>query len=178
MGTTPNFVAVSVLALTEGGPSPLASLMVVASLSYLALALWLPLLRLIITPVVSGTVLMLIAVTILPVALDRVQETPEGAPEVAGPVVAAVTLLAITGLALWVSGMWRLWSPIIGIGIGCLVAALFGVYDYQRVVDAPWAGISRVGFPGFDLTSRHRLLDSPAGVHRDDDRRRHQEHRR
>ena len=38
MGTTPNFVPISVLALTAGGPELLASLIVVSSLSYLALA--------------------------------------------------------------------------------------------------------------------------------------------
>ena len=152
MGTTPNFVAVSVLALTEGGPALLTSLVVVASLSYLALAVWLPLLRRVITPVVSGTVLMLIAVTVLPIALDRVQEMPEGAPGASGPIVAAITLVVATGLALRVSGALRLWSPIIGIGVGCVAATLFGAYDVQRVVDAPWVGISEVGLPGFDLT--------------------------
>ena len=152
MGTTPNFVAVSVLAMAAGGPSLLASLIVVSSLSYLALATWLPLLRRVITPTVSGVVLMLIAVTILPVALDRVQETPQGAPQAAGPIVAAITLVVATGLALRVSGVWRLWSPLIGIGTGCVAAALLGAYDVQRVVDAPWAGIAHGGFPGFDLT--------------------------
>ena len=100
MGATPNFVAVSVLALTEGGPPLLASLVVVASLFYIALAIWLPLLRRIITPVVSGTVLMLIAVTVLPIALDRVNEVPEGAPGFSGPIIAVVTLAVATGLAL------------------------------------------------------------------------------
>ena len=57
------------LALAEGGPELLASLTVVASLFYLVLALWLPFLRRVVTPVVTGTVLMLIAATILPVAL-------------------------------------------------------------------------------------------------------------
>ncbi len=152
MGTTPNFVAVSVLALTQGGPPLLTSLIVVSSLSYLALAIWLPLLRRIITPVVSGTVLMLIAVTVLPIALDRVQEIPEGAPGASGPIAAAVTLAIAVGLALRVSGALRLWSPLIGIGIGCVVAALFGAYDVQRIVDAPWVGISEVGYSGFDLT--------------------------
>ncbi len=152
MGATPNFVAISVLALTAGGPALLSSLIVVSSLAYLALALWLPLLRRIITPVVSGTVLMLIAVSVLPVALDRVQETAEGAPAAAGPVVAAVTLAMIVGLAMRVSGAWRLWSPIIGIGVGCVVAALFGAYEIQRVIDAPWFGTSGAGFAGFDLT--------------------------
>ena len=152
MGATPNFVAISVLALTAGGPALLASLIVVSSLAYLALALWLPLLRRIITPVVSGTVLMLIAISVLPVALDRVQETAEGAPAAAGPVVAAITLALIVGLAMRVSGAWRLWSPIIGIGIGCVVAALFGAYEIQRVIDAAWFGTSGAGFSGFDLT--------------------------
>ena len=88
MGATPNFVAVSVLALTAGGPALLASLVVVSALFYLALANWLPRLRRVITPVVSGTVLMLLAVTILPVAFNRVQETPDTAPDVAGPAIA------------------------------------------------------------------------------------------
>ena len=152
MGATPNFVAVSVLALTQGGPELLASLIVVASLSYLALALWLPLLRRILTPVVSGTVLMLIAVAVLPIALNLVQEVPAGAPPAAGPIVAAITLAVVVGLLLRSSGAWRLWSPIIGIGAGCGAAVLFGAYSFQRVVDAPWVGIAHSGFEGFDLT--------------------------
>ena len=77
-GVTPNFIAVSVLALEEGGPALLASLVVVSSLFYIAVAAWLPLLRRIITPVVSGTVLMLIAAMVLPIAFDRLSEIPEG----------------------------------------------------------------------------------------------------
>ena len=152
MGTTPNFVAISVLALAAGGPSLLASLVVVGSLSYLALAVWLPLLRRIITPVVSATVLMLIAVAVLPIALDRVQEVPQGSPAAAGPTVAVITLAVVVGLALRTSGAWRLWSPLVGIGAGCVVALLFGIYDVQRVIDAPWVGISLGYTPGFDLT--------------------------
>lgn len=152
MGATPNFVAISVLALTAGGPPLLASLMVVASLAYLALAVWLPLLRRIVTPLVSGTVLMLLAATILPISLDRVSEMPPDAPAAAGPVVAAVALAVAVGLALRASGNWRRWSPFIAIGAGCVTAVLFGAYDVQRVLDAPWIGIANPELPGFDLT--------------------------
>jgi len=152
MGTTPNFIAISVLALAAGGPSLLASLVVVGSLSYLALAVWLPLLRRIITPVVSATVLMLIAVAVLPIALDRVQEVPQGSPVAAGPTVAIVTLTVFVIMALRMTGAWRLWSPLIGIGAGCAVALLFGIYDFQRVIDAPWVGIVTGYTPAFDLT--------------------------
>ena len=152
MGTTPNFVAISVLALAAGGPPLLASLVVIASMSYLALAIWLPLLRRIITPVVSSTVLMLIAVAVLPIALDRVQEVPQGAAAAAGPTVAFVTLVVVVGLVLRTAGAWRLWSPLIGIGAGCLVALLFGIYDAQRIIDAPWVGFATSYTPEFDLT--------------------------
>lgn len=153
MGPTLNFVAISVLALAEGGPELLASLTVVASLFYLVLAFWLPFLRRIITPVVTGTVLMLIAATILPVALDRLEEVPSDAPEAAGPTVALVTLVVSTVLLLRASGVWRLWSPLIGTTTGCVAAALFGAYEINSVADAAWIGIpDSSGYPGFDLT--------------------------
>jgi NCS2 family nucleobase:cation symporter-2/xanthine permease XanP len=152
MGPTPNYVAVSVLALTAGGPALLASLTVAAALFYIALSLWLPLLRRILTPVVSGTVLMLIAATILPVALGRVTEVPETAPAAAGPVVALVTLVAVVALALRVSGAWRVWSPLIGLTTGCIVAAMFGAYELQPIRDARWFGLPESGFPGIELT--------------------------
>ena len=104
MGTTPNFVAISALALAEGGPALLASLTVTASLFYIALALWLPLLRRVITPVVSGTILMLLAVTILPVAFDRVREVPTSAPDAAGPTIILVALAVTVAMALRASG--------------------------------------------------------------------------
>lgn len=151
-GITPNFIAVSVLALAEGGPATLASLLVISSLFYLAVAAWLPLLRRIITPAVSGTVLMLIAVILLPISFDRLQEVPEGSAAFAGPFVAAVTLAVTTVLALRAPGVLRVWSPLIGIGLGCVAAGLFGLYHLKPLLDAPWVGIPDTAFPGLDLT--------------------------
>ena len=152
MGPTPNYVAVSVVALTLGGPALLASLTVAASLFYLALAWGLPLARRIITPTVSGTVLMLIAATVLPIALNLAQDVPEDAPGAAGPVVALVTLAAIVVLNVRSRGAWRVWSPLIGMAAGCVAAAVFGIYELQPILDAGWAGLPRGGFAGIDLT--------------------------
>ena len=149
---TTNFMAISVLALVAGGPAMLASLVVVSSLFQFALAAGLPLLRRIITPVVSGTVLMLIAVTVMPIAFDMLRETPQGAPPAAGPSAAVVTLAVTVVLVLRASGAWRLWTPLIGIAAGCAAAALFGLYEVQRVIEAPWAGVPERAFPGLDLT--------------------------
>ena len=152
MGATPNFIAISVLAIEEGGPAMLASLIVLSSFFYLALAAWLPLLRRIITPVVSGTVLMLIAAMILPIAFDRLQEVPEGSSLAAGPCVAVVTLIAATMLMLRGPRTWRPWSLLLGIAAGCVAAVPFGLYDFGRLSTASWVGIPNSGFPGLDLT--------------------------
>ena len=151
-GAGPQFIAVAVLAVAMGGLPLLASLIVVSSLAQFALAQWLPLLRRVITPVVSGTALMLIAVTVMGIAVERLSEVPEGVPPAAGPAVAAVTLAVATMLAMRATGIWRLWAPLIGIVSGCVGAALFGLYDPQRVLEARWFYVPDLSaWPGFDL---------------------------
>ena len=151
-GPTVQFVAIAIVALSEGGPATLASLMVVCSFAQFAMALWLPALRRVLTPVVTGTVLMLVAATLLPVATDRLNELPDGAPNYAGPTVAIVTLGVAVMLTLRATGPWRLWSTLISIAVGCAVTIAFGQYELQRVADAPWVGFPEPQFPGIDLT--------------------------
>ncbi len=152
MGTSGAFIAVCITALVEGGPALLATLIFISSLFQFALATRLSLLRRIITPVVSGTVVALIAVTIMPIAFQMVSVVPEGTSPAAAPVSATVTLVAIAVLALRASGVWRLWAPVIGIAVGCVVASFFGLYDVARVVEADWVGMPTSGWPGFDLS--------------------------
>ena len=151
MGPTTNFVAVAVLALEAGGPALLASLTVAASLFYLMLAFWLPLLRRVITPAVPGTVLMLIAVSVLPIALERIREVPEGADPTVGPFIAFVTMAVTAVLALRAPRSLKPWSPLVALIAGCVMAAALGAYDVQPVIDAAWAGFPTGGFPGLDL---------------------------
>ncbi len=152
MGTSGAFIAVCITALVEGGPALLATLIFISSLFQFALATRLSLLRRIITPVVSGTVVALIAVTIMPIAFQMVSVVPEGTSPAAAPVSATVTLVAIAVLALRASGVWRLWAPVIGIAVGCVVASFFGLYDVARVAEADWVGMPTSGWPGFDLS--------------------------
>lgn len=149
---TPNYIAVSVLALAEGGPPLLATLTVVAGVFYLAFAAWLPLLRRIVTPIVSGTIFMLIAVMVLPVSLDLLGDVPEGSSPASGLATALVTLVVMTALVIRARGKWKLWSMTIGIAAGCLVAIPLGLYDIRHLGDAPWFGLPLGGFPGLDWT--------------------------
>ena len=152
MGTSGVFIAVCVAALVEGGPSTMASLIIVSSLFQFLLAARLSLLRRIFTPVVSGTGIMLIPVTVMPIVFDTRKDVPDGASPAAAPAVALVTLGIIAALVLRAPAMWRLWSPVIGIVAGCSVGSFFGLYDVQHVLEAPWVGVPLSGWPGVDLT--------------------------
>ena len=152
MGTSGAFIAVCLAALTTAGPATMASLIVVSSLFQFALAARLSLLRRIFTPVVSGTVIMLIAATVMPIVSDMLSDVPEDVSGSASPLAAGATLLTILVLVLRAPPRWRLWSPVIGIVVGCAVAAPFGLYDAQGIVDASWVGVPVGAWPGFDLT--------------------------
>ena len=146
------FIAIMVATVSAAGLATFASLMIVCSLVQIALAWWLPTLRRIVTPVVSGTVTMLIAVSVLPIAFDSVGDLPAGSPTAAGPVIAGVTLIASVVVALSVHGRWRLIAPFISIVAGCAVAGAFGVLDAERIANAGWFGIPEVPELRLDLT--------------------------
>ena len=151
MGTSGAFIAVCVTALVEGGPSLLATLVIVSSLFQFLLAWRLSWLRRVVTPIVGGTVIMLIAVTVMPIIFGMLEQTPPDAPAAAAPVCSVVTLALVVGIVLRARGHLRLWAPVVGVAGGCVVAGFFGLYDWQRVVEAPWVGIPTIGFDGWDL---------------------------
>ena len=152
MGTSGAFIAVCVAALVQGGPGLLATLVVASSLFQFLLAGRLSLFRRLLTPTVAGTVLMLIAVTVMPLVFDMLTAAPDGSSEWSTPTSALVTVVVIIAIALKSSGSLRLWAPVIGVVAGSIVAAFFGLYDIDRVVEAGWIGLPDAGWPGFDLS--------------------------
>ncbi len=151
MGTSGAFISVCVVALAQGGPAMLATLVVISSLFQFALAARLSLLRRILTPTVTGTVIMLIPVTVMPIVFDVLKDVPEGTPASAAPLCALTTVLVIGGIALKATGALRLWAPVIGVVAGSLLAGAYGIYDTGRVAEAAWVGLPDGGWPGFDL---------------------------
>ncbi|MDE2982524.1 MAG: hypothetical protein OXU74_15145 [Gemmatimonadota bacterium] len=151
MGTSGVFIAVSVAALERGGPALLATLIVASSLFQFLISSRLSLLRRVITPTVAGTVIMLIAVTVMPIGFDLLFQAPAGAAPEAAPLTALATLVITIVIVLRARGALRLWGSVIGAAGGCLVAAGYGIYDTSIVGDALWFGVPAGGWPGFDL---------------------------
>ena len=151
MGTSGVFIAVSVAALERGGPALLATLIVASSLFQFLISSRLSLLRRVITPTVAGTVIMLIAVTVMPIGFDLLFQAPAGAAPEAAPMTALATMVITILIVLRARGALRLWGSVIGAAGGCLVAAGYGIYDTGIVGDARWFGVPAAGWPGFDL---------------------------
>lgn len=151
VGTAGVAIAASVKAIQGGGPELLATLVVAMALVQIVFSYKLLLFRRILTPTVTGTVMLLLPVTVMPILFDQLKNVPEGVSELAAPLCAFTTIAVIVGLMLVGSGSVRLWSPLIGIIAGSIVAGLFGIYDVDRVLDASWVGIPTTRWPGLDL---------------------------
>ena len=149
MGPSGAFIAVCIAAVAEGGPALLATLVVISSFVPLVLSWRLSLFQRFLTPAIAGTIIMLIPITIMP-AIFNLLSAP-GAPALASPLSASVTLLVISGITLKAAGALRLWAPVIGVVAGSALGGFFGLYEVDRIVAASWIGLPAIEWPGFDL---------------------------
>ena len=127
-------------AVSDGGPATLAALVIVCGLGQIVISKWLFIIRRIVTPVVGGTVLMILSITLASVVPRLLPEATDS--DALGAHIAALSTLGIvSALILRGSAVARLWGPIIGIVAGSAVAAAFGLYDAGFVREAAWVGL-------------------------------------
>ena len=138
-----------ITALADGGPATLATLTIVAAAFQIVISRWLFILRRIVTPTVGGTVMMILSITLSSVVFGLLDETSEAEP-VAAPLTALTTLVVVAVLTFRGSALLHLWAPVIGIVVGCAAAAALGIYDAERVLQAPWVGVPSE-WPGLGL---------------------------
>lgn len=146
------FLAVTALALAMGGPSLLASLVVVSTLLQFLITMRLASFRRLFTPTVSGTVIMLVAVSAVPFIVSRTIDTPEGV---------SLEYFMIPGIAALVVGVLvtlkdspslRLWTLPIMLAFGIVASAAMGLYDVGPALNARWVSIPDLAWRGFDFT--------------------------
>ena len=137
-----------ITAVVDGGPATLTTLVLVSAAVQLIISRWLFILRRIVTPVVSGTVMMILSITLASVVFRLLNDSSQVEP-VAAPLTALATLIVAAALLLRGSAALRLWGPLVGIVVGCIVAFAFGIFEFDRVVQAPWIGLPGEWRPGF-----------------------------
>ena len=127
-------------AVVDGGPATLTTLVIASAVFQVIISKWLFILRRIVTPTVSGAVMMILSITLASVVFGLLDESSAEEP-VAAPLTALATLIVVAALTLRGSAVWRLWAPMVGIAVGCVVAAAFGIFDISRVTEAGWVGL-------------------------------------
>lgn len=151
MGSTGTFVAVCIDALNSGGGSMLGILVLVSGLIQVAISQKLSLFRKILTPTVSGTVLMLIPISVMSAVFNLLEDVPTNQHSLAAPLVAFVTAAVMCGVYLVARGMLRLWASVLGVIAGTLLAGVYGLYDVSRIMEASWVGLPELGWPGLNI---------------------------
>ena len=138
-----------ITALVDGGPATLTTLIIASALFQLVISKWLFVLRRVVTPIVSGTVIMILSITLASVVFALLDDAAQEEP-IAAPLTALITLVIVVALTLRGTAAMRLWAPVIGIAVGCAAAAGLGIYDIGRVTAAAWVGVPSE-WPGLGL---------------------------
>ena len=107
----------------------------------------LSLFRRILTPTVSGTIILLIPVTVMPIILGRLDDVPSGSSASTALACALTTIVLLAGISFRGTRTLRPWAPVIGLVGGALVGGFLGLYDLGRVASAPWIGVPSPEWP-------------------------------
>jgi NCS2 family nucleobase:cation symporter-2/xanthine permease XanP len=154
IGSSGSFIACGLAAAQMGGMALVATMAVLTAPLQLAFAWFLGPMRRIITPLVGGVVIMLIVVSVLGISLDMMANARSSAPPLYSFWVSAATLAVILGVAVFGNRHLRLWSLVIGLLAGSLVAAGLGLTDFSAVGQRPWLGLPQGQWQGFALDFR------------------------
>ncbi|GAB2989369.1 purine permease [Amycolatopsis acidiphila] len=106
-------------------------------------------------PVVTGTVITLIGVSLLPVAVKWISNQQDSVTP-SGLLLAGITLVAVLAFTRFLSGFWSRISLLLGLVVGTLVAWPLGEVDSSTLREAPVFGIAspfHFGTPAFELAS-------------------------
>ncbi|WP_121188352.1 nucleobase:cation symporter-2 family protein [Nocardiopsis sp. Huas11] len=108
-------------------------------------------------PVVTGSVITVIGVTLMPVAVGWIAEDGnDGAPTGTALALAGATLAITLLLSRLLPGVWNRASILLGMVLGTLIAAAFGRVDFSAVAEGPMLSIARpfhFGAPEFQVTA-------------------------
>ncbi|WP_162224369.1 uracil-xanthine permease family protein [Halorussus amylolyticus] len=104
-------------------------------------------------PLVTGLVVIIIGLYLVPVAMDYaaggVGAADYGATHNVG--LAALVLFVAVALNLFTDGVTRLLSTLVGLAVGYVVALPLGLVDFSPVADAAWFAVPRPGAFGFSF---------------------------
>lgn len=105
----------------------------------------------ILPPVVTGPIIMVIGLSLAPVAVGMAMGKDSGlqVKDYQLIIISMVSLLTTLIVAIWAKGFFKLVPIIAGIVVGYVMSWIMGIVNFQPVIDAPWFKIPDFTFPEF-----------------------------
>ena len=153
MGTSGAFIGSTISAVEVGGLGLAAMLAMLSAPFEFLMAYFFRFLRKIFTPAVGGVVIMLVAVTIMPITFDLwVGEAGSpGAGSMANLLIGLVTFAVIIVCSFFGGAALREWAPVLGLGAGYVAAGVSGNLEMANWKAASWFGFPATAWPGVTL---------------------------
>lgn len=139
MGTSFTFVGVSIAIGFEHGVAGILGSALVASLVMIIGSFFMPMIRKLFPPVVTGTVVTLIGLTLIPVAVDWIaggQVGQEGYASISNLMIGFFVLFTVIILSQFGRGIFAASAVVIGIVLGFIACIMMGLVDFAPVKDA------------------------------------------
>ncbi|MDO9528995.1 MAG: solute carrier family 23 protein [Syntrophales bacterium] len=152
----PSYLALSITAVIQGGLPLMQGMLVFAGIIEMFLSRVVSRLRSLFPPLVVGMTVMMVGVSIIPMAFSNFCGSPVAGDEVIWQDIAVgcVTLMVIVGCNLWGKGQVKLYCLLIGIFVGWGVALCISPFDpvqYQMLGEVPVFAIPFKGLSQFRL---------------------------
>lgn len=140
MGTSFTFVAAALaIGFSEYGVAGILGSSLVGSLVMIIGSFFMPYVRKLFPPVVTGVVVMMIGLSLIPVAVDWFAGGQKSDPNYADPAnlaMATFVLVLVVALVQWGKGIFSAAAIVIGILVGYVVALALGWINFDNVKNA------------------------------------------
>ena len=144
MGTSFTFVGVSIAIGLEHGVAGILGSALVASLVMIVGSFFMPMIRKLFPPIVTGTVVTLIGLSLIPVAVDWIgggQVGDAGYGANINLLIGLFVLVLVLVLSHWGRGILSASAVITGIVIGLMACMAIGLVDFAPVQQADWVAL-------------------------------------
>ncbi|MFS1909087.1 nucleobase:cation symporter-2 family protein [Vibrio lentus] len=143
MGSSFAFLGVAISIGNEGGVAAIMGSALIGSFVVIGASFYMDKVRKLFPTVVSGVVVTLIGLTILPVAMNWVGDSPANTEQFATLpklFLALISLGIVVGVSVYCKGAVAASAIVIGLTGGYIVALSLGMVDLEQISSAAWVG--------------------------------------
>lgn len=161
--TAPVTIMFAMQAGRDAGPAGIAALAIIGGIVQIAVGRGLNHLRPYLPPEVCGVVVIMLGISMVPPAIDRIvglhADSAVQVLDSSAVIVGLLTLISIAASSIWLKGTMRLFSMLIGCAIGYAAAAAFGHFGHFSGVlaSASTLALPQLVLPSFDLKASFLL---------------------